>query len=114
MRQLFSGGGGSQLVMAAVTSGSGGGGGSGKGEVLMIFLCQKKLKIEDVFRCYEAPLKEPVRRSVRPSVRRSVRRSVTPSLRRRKKVFRSTLCRVSGLVYFYLCFEFKILLVSAS
>ena len=35
--------------------------------------------------------------SVRRSIRRSVRRSVTPSLRRRKKVFRSTLCRVSGL-----------------
>ena len=43
-----------------------------------------------------------VRPSVRPSiglsVRPSVRRSVTPSLSRRKKVFRSTLCRVSGLV----------------
>ena len=36
--------------------------------------------------------------SVSPSLHWSVRRTVTLSLRRRKTVFRSTLCRVSGLV----------------
>ena len=39
-----------------------------------------------------------IRPSIHPSVCRSVRRSVTPSLQRQKKVFRSTLCHVSGLV----------------
>ena len=49
------------------------------------------------FRCYEAPLYEGL------SVRPSVRTSVTPSLSRRKKVFRST---VSGLVFFISVFLF--------
>ena len=52
-----------------------------------------------VFRCYE-DLYKRICPSVRPSVRRSVRRSVTPSLWWRKKVFCSTLCRVSGLVIY--------------
>ena len=61
-----------------------------------------------LFRCYEAPPYEglsvcpsgrpSVYSFIRPSVDPSVRRSITPSLLRRKKVFRSTLCRVSGLV----------------
>ena len=59
--------------------------------VLVTFGPRKKVSV--VFRCYEAPLYKG------RSVRWSICRSVTPSLWRRKKVFRRTFCRVSGLVY---------------
>ena len=56
----------------------------------------KKWESTDLFRCFKAPLYEGL--SVHPLVRPLVCGSVTPSLSRRKKVFHSILCRVSGLV----------------
>ena len=59
--------------------------------------------MKEIFKFHDGFLgatKHPYKR-VCPSVGPSVRRSVTPSLRRPKKVFRSTLCRVSGLVQIF-------------
>ena len=59
----------------------------------LTFWCVTKLFIEkSTFRCYEAPLHEGL--SVRPSVR-PLRLLIYPLI----EVFRSTLCRVSGLVF---------------